>query len=198
MQLQRLALCIHFYGGPCICIDAFYQISPWLEPSVESLLEPLVVELSLHSNLLSISIPHDQGKHVVYQAEPLHLARLNTTGRSPGIPEGAVKDGLTHCHSSLRHGTDTVGLGIIFQGLFLQIRCILRNRDTTRRRWLFTTHRRSRAEIGYNVHLPPLENSWSPPLRPPVSPLGNLMTLVRPGRHPQTPTSPLAPSPQMQ
>ena len=53
------------------------------------------------------------------QAEPLYLARLNTIGRSPGIPEGAFKDRLTHCHSSLRHGTDTVGLGIVLQGLLL-------------------------------------------------------------------------------
>jgi len=78
-----------------------------------------VAELSLDSNLLSISIPQDQGKYMVHQAEPLYLARLNTTGRSPGIPEGAVKDRLTYCHSSLRHGTHTVGLGTVFQGLLL-------------------------------------------------------------------------------
>ena len=54
---------------------------------------------------------------MVHQAEPLYLARLNTTGMSPGIPEGAVKDRLTRCHSSLRHGTHTIGLGIVFQGL---------------------------------------------------------------------------------
>jgi len=56
---------------------------------------------------------------MVHEAEPLYLARLNTSGRSPGIPEGAVKDRLTHCHSSLRHGTHTIGLGIVFQGLLL-------------------------------------------------------------------------------
>jgi hypothetical protein len=56
---------------------------------------------------------------MVHQAEPLYLARLNTTGRSPGIPGGAIKDQLTHCHSSLKHGTHTVGLGIVFQGLLL-------------------------------------------------------------------------------
>jgi len=56
---------------------------------------------------------------MVHQVEPLYLARLNTTGRSPDIPEGAVKDRLTHCHSSHRHGTHTVGLGIVFQGLLL-------------------------------------------------------------------------------
>ena len=51
---------------------------------------------------------------MVHQAEPLYLARLDTTGRSPGIPEGAVKDRLTHCHSSLRHGTHNIGLGDCF------------------------------------------------------------------------------------
>jgi len=56
---------------------------------------------------------------MVHQAEPLYLARLNTTERSPGIPEGAVEDRLTHCHSSLRHGTHTLGLGVVFQGLLL-------------------------------------------------------------------------------
>jgi hypothetical protein len=42
-----------------------------------------------------------------------------TTRRPPGIPEGAVCDRLTHCHSSHGHGTHTVGLGIVFQGLLL-------------------------------------------------------------------------------
>jgi len=56
---------------------------------------------------------------MVDQVDPLYLVRLNTTGRSPGIPEGAVKDRIIHCHSSLRHGTHTVGLGIVFQGLLL-------------------------------------------------------------------------------
>jgi len=58
-------------------------------------------------------------KYTVHQLEPLYLARLNTTGRLPGIPEGAVTDRLTHCHSSLRHSTHTVGLGIVFQCLLL-------------------------------------------------------------------------------
>ena len=96
---------------------------------------------------------------MVRQAETLYLARLNTTGRSPGIPEGAVKDRLTHCHSSLRHGTHTIGLGIVFQGLLLQICCVLRNRVTTHRMWLFTMHKWSWVERGYTPHLPPLENS---------------------------------------
>jgi len=60
-----------------------------------------------------------KGKYIVHQVQPVYLARLNTTGRSPGIPEGAVKDRLTHWHSSLRHGTHTVGLAIVFQGLLL-------------------------------------------------------------------------------
>ena len=183
MQLQRLAVCIHFFGGPCICIDAFYQSSPWLEPSVECLLEPPVAELSLHSNLLSISIPHDQGKHVVYQAEPLHLARLNTTGRLPGIPVGAVKDRLTHCHSSLRHGTHTLGLEIVSQGLLLQIRCVLRNRVTTRRiRSSPRTDSLGQREAIIRICHP--RRIARALLRPPVSPLGNMATPVRPSRLP--------------
>jgi len=100
-----------------------------------------------------------RGKYMGHQAEPLYLARLNTPGRSPSIPEGAVKDRLTHCHSSLSHGTHTIGLGIVYRGLLLHIRCVLRNRVTTRRMWVFTTHRRSWTERSYNPHLPPLEKS---------------------------------------
>ena len=98
---------------------AFYRSSTWPEPTVESLLESPIAELSLDSGLFSISIPQDQGKCLVHQAQPVYLARLSTTGRSPGIPEGAGKDRLTHCHSFLRHGTHTLGLGIVFQGLLL-------------------------------------------------------------------------------
>jgi len=29
---------------------------------------------------------------MVHQAEPLYLARLNTIGRSPGIPENTIKN----------------------------------------------------------------------------------------------------------
>ena len=101
-----------------LCRVAFYRSSTWLEPSVESLLETPIAELSLDSELFSISIPQDQGKYLVHQAVPT-LGKAKTTGRSPGIPEGAVKDRLTHCHSSLRHWTHTVGLGIAFQGLLL-------------------------------------------------------------------------------
>jgi len=102
-----------------LCIVAFCRSSTWLEPSVESLLQSPISEFSLNSELLSISesflkspiaelsvdselfsisIPYDLGKYLVHQAEPLYLARLNTIGRLPGIPEGAVKDRLTHCH----------------------------------------------------------------------------------------------------
>jgi len=53
------------------------------------------------------------------QSPYIYLVRLNTTGRSPSIPEGAVSDRLTHCHLSVRHSMHTVGLGIVFQGLLL-------------------------------------------------------------------------------
>jgi len=52
---------------------------------------------------------------LAHQAEHLYLARLNTTGRSPGIPEGAAEDRLAHCHSFLRHGRHTVGLGNVLK-----------------------------------------------------------------------------------
>jgi len=50
-----------------------------------------IVELSLDSGLFSISIPQDQGKYLVHQAEPLCVVRLNTTGRSPGIQRVPLK-----------------------------------------------------------------------------------------------------------
>jgi len=71
-----------------------------LTGAVESLVKSSIAELSLDSELFSI--PQDQGKYLVHQVQPLYLARLNKIGRSPGIPEGAVKDRLTHCPSSLR------------------------------------------------------------------------------------------------
>jgi hypothetical protein len=80
------------------------------------------MEFSLDSNfsvIFSISILRDQGKYEVHQAEPPCLIRLSTSGRSPGVPEGAVSDRLTHCNSSHRHGSHTVGLEIVFQGLLL-------------------------------------------------------------------------------
>jgi len=91
--------------------------SPRSEPSIESVLESPSTELSVDSKpfIRSILIPRVEGKYVVHQAEPQYLVRLNTSGRLPGIPEGAVRDRLTHCHSSLRHGTHTVGLGIVLQ-----------------------------------------------------------------------------------
>ena len=129
----------------------------------ESFLKSPIVEPSLDSELFPILIPQNLGKYLVHQAEPLCLARLHTTGRLPSIPEGAVKERLTHCYSSLRHSTDTIGLGIVFQGLLLQIHSVLCSRVTTHRMWLFTTQRRSWVERGYNPHLQPLENSQSPP-----------------------------------
>jgi len=82
--------------------------------------------------------------------EPPSLIKLSTSGGgSPGVPEDAVSDRLTHCHLSIRHGTHTVGLGIVFQGLLLSIRCVLRNRVTSNRMWLFTMHRLSWVERGY-------------------------------------------------
>ena len=69
---------------------------------LESLLESPIAELSLDSNFptkLLISIPRDQAKYDVHQAQPLYSVRLDTSERSPGIPEGAVNDRLTNCHS---------------------------------------------------------------------------------------------------
>jgi phage terminase large subunit-like protein len=38
--------------------------------------------------------------------EPPSLIKLSTSGGgSPGVPEDAVSDRLTHCHLSIRHGT---------------------------------------------------------------------------------------------
>jgi len=133
------------------CRASKHQSSPWLEPSIESLLESPITELSLDSNLstiFSISIPWDQGKYEVHQAEPPCFVRLSTSGRSPGVPEGTVNDRLTHCHSSHRHGFHTVGSGIVFQGLLSLIRCVLHNRVTSHRMWLFTMHRWSWVERG--------------------------------------------------
>ena len=79
------------------------------------------MELSVDSNfsIISISILQDQGNYEVHQAEPPSLVRLSTSGRLPGVPEGAVSNRLTHCHSSHRHSTHTVRLGIVFQGFLL-------------------------------------------------------------------------------
>ena len=77
------------------------------------------MELSLDSNFptLTILFPQGQGKYTVHQAEPLYLVRLNTSGRSPGIPEGADKDRLNRCHSFHRLSTHTIGLANVFLGL---------------------------------------------------------------------------------
>ena len=55
-------------------------------------------------------------KYVVRQVENTILGKAEIT---PGIPEGAVWDRLTHRHSSHKHGTHTVGLEIFFQALLL-------------------------------------------------------------------------------
>jgi hypothetical protein len=93
-----------------------------MEPSVESLLESPIAELSLDSNFstkLSFSIPRDQEKYEVHQAKLLYLVRLDTSGSLPGIPEGPVSDRVTHCHLSHRHGTHTEGLGVVFKDVIL-------------------------------------------------------------------------------
>ena len=137
-------------------------------------------------SLLSILIPHGIMGNIIWSTKH-SLARLNTTGRSSGIPEGAVKDRLTRCHSSLRHGTQTLGLGGLFfkvysfgllcparqghcsQDVALQhARMILWWREAVIR--AYRPRRIARAL-----------------LRPPVSPLGNTVTPVRPGRLPLTP-----------
>ena len=113
--------------------------------------------------MFSVLIPRNQEKYEVYQAQPPCLVSLSTSGRSSCISERAVVCRLTHCHSSHRHSSHTVGLGIVFQGLLLQIRCVLPNKVTSHRVWLFTTHRRTLVERGYVYsHLPPLENSQGP------------------------------------
>ena len=45
-----------------LCTVAFYWSSTFLEPSIESLLESPIAELSLNSELLSVSILQDAGK----------------------------------------------------------------------------------------------------------------------------------------
>jgi hypothetical protein len=93
--------------------------------------------------VLSISGPTNQGVLQVHQIEPPYLVRLQYLSEVAWYPRGAIQDRLTHSHSSLRQGTHIVGLGIICQGLLLYIGCVLHNRATSRRIWLFTMHRRS-------------------------------------------------------
>jgi hypothetical protein len=66
----------------------------------------------------------------------------NTTGRAPGIPEGAVQGILTRCHPSHRHGSPHRGIG----DFFFKVRSFIStvfgaNRVTSIRMWLFTMHR---------------------------------------------------------
>jgi hypothetical protein len=60
-----------------------------------------------------------RGKNSHQQAEPQCLARLQYNWQVAWYPRGRRLVRLTHCHSSRRHGTHTVGLGIAFQGLLL-------------------------------------------------------------------------------
>ena len=153
-----------------------------LTGAVESLLKSSTVELSLDCELFSISIPQDQGKYLVHQVQPLYLAKLNKTGRSPGVSEGAVKDRLTHCPSSVRYGR----IGDCFFKVYSFRSAVFWATGSPHRMWPFTTHRQTWVQRGDNPHLPPLENAYSP-LWLPVSPLGNPVTPVRPGRLPLTP-----------
>jgi len=97
------------------------KMSPFRSPPFICLFT-IYLYVSVH---ISVGVPSVEPTHgrrriiLIHQAEPLYLVRLNTTGRSPTIPEGAVNVRLTHCHSSLRHGMHTIGLGIVFQGLLL-------------------------------------------------------------------------------
>jgi hypothetical protein len=113
--------------------------------------------------VFSILIPRNQGKYEVSKAEPPCLGRLSTSWRSPCITECAFIGRLTHCQSSHRHGTHTVGLGIVFKVYSCISAVFCTNKVTSRRVWLFTTPRRSWVERGYVFsYLPPLENSQVP------------------------------------
>jgi len=88
----------------------------------EPVSESTDVERSLCSKVMLmcfISVPRARWNYTVHQVEPHYLVSLHYSGRSPGIPEGAVCDRLTHYHLSHGHGTHTIGLGIVFQGLIL-------------------------------------------------------------------------------
>jgi len=98
----------------------------------------------------------------------------------PGIPEGAVTDRLTHCHSSLRHGTHTVGLGIVFKvysfrsAVFCATGSPLAGCGSSPRI----------NGLGWREAIIHIYRPWRIAralVRPPVSPLGNTVTLVQPG-----------------
>jgi hypothetical protein len=84
--------------------------APFPEPSIHLL-------IYICRSLQCGALPQQRGIILIYQADPLYLVRINTTGRSPSIPEGAVNDRLTHCHSSLTYCTHTVWR-YVFQGLY--------------------------------------------------------------------------------
>ena len=110
------------------------------------------------------------------------MTRLNTTWCSPGIPESAVKDRLTNCHLSLRHGTHTVSLGTVFRGLLLYIRCVHHNRVTTIGCGS-STHTDGLESIEDKTRNNRLWRKARGPVGAPVSPLGKLVLPVRPCGH---------------
>jgi hypothetical protein len=74
---------------------------------------------SLEPSYIHLLITHLRGKNSVHQAEPPRLVRLQYNWEVAWYPRGRRLDRLAHCDSSHRHGTHTVGLGIVFQGLVL-------------------------------------------------------------------------------
>ena len=78
-----------------------------------------LLKFCLNLKFLHFSSHEKGGSMQSTKQGPLAWQGCITTSRSPGIPEGAVYDRLTHWHSSHGHGTHIVGLGIVFQGLLL-------------------------------------------------------------------------------
>jgi len=106
---------------------------------------------------------------LVHQAEPHYLVRLNTTGRSPGITEGVVEDRLTHCHSSLRHGTHTVQVYSFRSAVFCATGSPLVGCGSSP----------CADGLGWREAIIHIYHPWRiarAPLGPPVSPLSNLVT----------------------
>jgi len=65
------------------------------------------------------TLNYSQGKIYGPPSRPPIFGKVKYNREVTWYPEGAVKDRITHCHSSLRHGTHTIALGIVFQGLLL-------------------------------------------------------------------------------
>ena len=102
--------------SPDPCSAGSYPVAPICGASRwEPLSESPGAELSTYfkfSTVFSIWIPRVMGK-CPPGSNPIPSKAEITPGRSPGIPGCAVR--VTHCHSSHRHGTHTVGLGIFFK-----------------------------------------------------------------------------------